>query len=354
MPKDTNILFERTDKGSASLCLSDRFGAWEYPADDAGLSARFGNHDGLYATVLPDDPRAFLFGGVAHVVQRANKIGIQFEYEAGFFLGTPASLQKRCNIEARGRTAEFACPPATYAAIVHACSAFAHTLQLKWPLAEVFIADGCHFVDDALTVCVFVPLAGDVEAGFAWPSSEAGNNPAQLVIDLQKLDAALLQKAAYQWTSEDRAHASAEGWGLFSVLGDDPVPTFRIQRIDEDNEFDDDPSAYKFVTSNVNSVLHQKALRLHGVKLVDYRFRVAVDAATPVTAPDLIAMNNERAARAAAVVQAFKNAGSTDAEDVLSDLLCNLMHWANREGYDFDAALFRAHRNHDEETLDRD
>jgi len=46
-------------------------------------------------------------------------------------------------------------------------------------------------------------------------------------------------------------------------------------------------------------------------------------------------MNHQRAAWADAAVLTFMHETGTDVEDVLGDLLCDLMHWAAREGHDF-------------------
>jgi len=40
----------------------------------------------------------------------------------------------------------------------------------------------------------------------------------------------------------------------------------------------------------------------------------------------------------------------TDLEDSLGDLLCDLMHWADRNDSDFDTALDGARANYTEET----
>jgi len=40
----------------------------------------------------------------------------------------------------------------------------------------------------------------------------------------------------------------------------------------------------------------------------------------------------------------------TDLEDALADLLADLMHWADRNSHDFDAALERARWHYEAET----
>jgi hypothetical protein len=46
----------------------------------------------------------------------------------------------------------------------------------------------------------------------------------------------------------------------------------------------------------------------------------------------------------------FQCVTGTDDEDALGDLLCDLMHWSDRNNYDFDLALARAQGNYEEET----
>jgi len=52
--------------------------------------------------------------------------------------------------------------------------------------------------------------------------------------------------------------------------------------------------------------------------------------------------NYDRADWAETAVECFEDATGTDREDALCDLLCNLMHFADREGFDFNAELARA------------
>ena len=66
--------------------------------------------------------------------------------------------------------------------------------------------------------------------------------------------------------------------------------------------------------------------------------------------PDPERMNDERAEWAAATLRHFQCTTGTDYEDALGDLLCYLMHWADRSDFDFDAALCRARMHYDAET----
>ncbi len=67
--------------------------------------------------------------------------------------------------------------------------------------------------------------------------------------------------------------------------------------------------------------------------------------------PDLEKMNDKRAAWAARAVAAFQDITGTDDEDALCDLLADLMHWADRCNYDFDAALIRGRDHYEAETM---
>jgi hypothetical protein len=66
--------------------------------------------------------------------------------------------------------------------------------------------------------------------------------------------------------------------------------------------------------------------------------------------PDPEHMNDDRAAWAAAALTTFMQCTGTDLEDALGDLLANLMHWSDRNNYDFDAALDRARAHYEAET----
>jgi len=66
--------------------------------------------------------------------------------------------------------------------------------------------------------------------------------------------------------------------------------------------------------------------------------------------PDPDRMNGRRAGWAGKAIAAFRVATGTDEEDALGDLLADLRHWADRNGYDFDAAEVRAQCHYDAET----
>lgn len=66
--------------------------------------------------------------------------------------------------------------------------------------------------------------------------------------------------------------------------------------------------------------------------------------------PDPDRMNEARSNWAAEALDAFQAETSTDDEDLLPDLLCDLMHWCDRNPTDFEAALARARSNYQGET----
>ena len=66
--------------------------------------------------------------------------------------------------------------------------------------------------------------------------------------------------------------------------------------------------------------------------------------------PDPEGMNDRRAAWAGLALAAFIAATRTDWDDALSDLLADLIHWCDRNNYDFDATLERARWHYDAET----
>lgn len=61
-------------------------------------------------------------------------------------------------------------------------------------------------------------------------------------------------------------------------------------------------------------------------------------------------MNEARAEWAGQAVAAFMVATRTDPENALGDLLCDLMHWASKNGQNFDETLDRARRGYAMET----
>jgi hypothetical protein len=73
---------------------------------------------------------------------------------------------------------------------------------------------------------------------------------------------------------------------------------------------------------------------------------------TPVPPPpaDPRAANRERAEKAANVLRRYQRMTACDYEDSLCDLLCDLMHNADRDNFDFETALLRARGHYDAET----
>jgi hypothetical protein len=68
--------------------------------------------------------------------------------------------------------------------------------------------------------------------------------------------------------------------------------------------------------------------------------------------PDPEGMNGDRAEWAAAALRHFQCTTGCDYEDSLGDLLGDLMHWSDRNNFDFEAALFRARGHYQAETAD--
>jgi hypothetical protein len=67
--------------------------------------------------------------------------------------------------------------------------------------------------------------------------------------------------------------------------------------------------------------------------------------------PDPEGMNDKRAAWAGAALATFITQTGTDEEDAVGDLLGDLMHWCDRNNYDFEAALTRARGHYEAETV---
>lgn len=66
--------------------------------------------------------------------------------------------------------------------------------------------------------------------------------------------------------------------------------------------------------------------------------------------PDPEGMNDQRAEWADAAIRKFQRITNADDEDALCDLLCDLMHWCDRDALDFDRELNRAKMHYDAET----
>jgi hypothetical protein len=66
--------------------------------------------------------------------------------------------------------------------------------------------------------------------------------------------------------------------------------------------------------------------------------------------PDPEGRNEDRASFAEAAMGAFHRKCHTEREDGLADLLANLMHWADRNGFKFETELRRARMHYEAET----
>lgn len=62
--------------------------------------------------------------------------------------------------------------------------------------------------------------------------------------------------------------------------------------------------------------------------------------------------NFQRAAWAEAAIVAFIEQTNCDHDNSLGDLLCDLMHWAKSQDFDFDQALERAQMHFVAETIE--
>lgn len=75
---------------------------------------------------------------------------------------------------------------------------------------------------------------------------------------------------------------------------------------------------------------------------------------TDTLPPDPDDMNDQRAEWAEIALRAFMAQTRCDIEEALQDLLCDLRHWADRAGQDWDQALEGAMSGYDEETYSDD
>ena len=153
------------------------------------------------------------------------------------------------------------------------------------------------------------------------------------------------------WISADEETAIAEGWNMFTVAAE-PGLVLELQRYDESGIFEDDECAVSFVRARARagSEFHQLAIRLHGGVLTELYPEKGAESDVTTLPADPEKMNDARARSAGIAMDAFVLDTRTDPEDSLGDLLTNLHHWADRNNFDFDAALERAQRNYSEET----
>jgi hypothetical protein len=70
----------------------------------------------------------------------------------------------------------------------------------------------------------------------------------------------------------------------------------------------------------------------------------------PKLPPDPDGLNDDRSAWAGSALATFMLVTGTEEADALGDLLADLMHWADRKGYEFQAALDCARQHYDAET----
>jgi len=77
-------------------------------------------------------------------------------------------------------------------------------------------------------------------------------------------------------------------------------------------------------------------------KLIDFR--------VPELPPDPEGMNDKRAKWAGCALLRFRKLTGADECDAVCDLLCDLMHWCDRNGQDFGRALDRARFHYEAET----
>jgi len=62
--------------------------------------------------------------------------------------------------------------------------------------------------------------------------------------------------------------------------------------------------------------------------------------------------NRNRATWARKALESLRRETKCDYEDGVTDLLCDLMHFADLYGFDFGASLSRARRHHQRETYE--
>jgi hypothetical protein len=66
--------------------------------------------------------------------------------------------------------------------------------------------------------------------------------------------------------------------------------------------------------------------------------------------PDPENMNDRRAEWAETSLRHFRSWTGAEYDDALGDLLCDLMHWCDRNDFDFEAVMDRARMHYEAET----
>lgn len=69
--------------------------------------------------------------------------------------------------------------------------------------------------------------------------------------------------------------------------------------------------------------------------------------------PDPEGMNDRRAAWADSALASFSADTGSGRDEAIGDLICNLIHWCDRNNFDFDSVLVRARNYYIEETTDQ-
>jgi hypothetical protein len=92
--------------------------------------------------------------------------------------------------------------------------------------------------------------------------------------------------------------------------------------------------------------------QLSKIRLVEPLPGTEEPAATPIVRPDPDGQNADRAEWAASALRHFQCTTGTDYDDALADLLCDLMHWCDREGLSFNDALSNGTSHYTAETTD--
>ena len=111
------------------------------------------------------------------------------------------------------------------------------------------------------------------------------------------------------------------------------------------------PNAISDTGSNKAAASYRQILRKIGpARLFVAPPATAGDRTPAVVKPDPDGKNAERAGWAETALRAFQEDVGTDDEDMLADLLSDLMHWCDREGYVFAEALRRGSYHYGEET----
>jgi hypothetical protein len=156
-------------------------------------------------------------------------------------------------------------------------------------------------------------------------------------------------------TNEDRPVAEQEANARLIADAPELLGLIKqIARMTMDGEPVDDGNGawYDFVMENDDAVSTLNRL-IEDARCLEARAEgEAAESKAISLPPDPEGKNGDRAEWAAAAIRHFQCITGTDWEDAVADLLCDLMHFCDRQNFNFGKELDRARMNYKAETME--